>query len=99
MPEPALPIPHNPALKRLVSFRREYRDLLQRPMSGRLVLTTDQVHTEGGTSIFPAPVRVQVVDGVLALDLPPGTYTLTGQLWNPDEEQVSVEETVTVEEA
>lgn len=98
MPEPALPIPHDPLLKNLRPVRREYRDLLQRPMSGRLILT-GELPTDEGVTVSPAPVRVQVVDGVLALDLAPGSYALAGQLWGADEETMQVEETFTLEES
>lgn len=100
MPEPALPIPHNPALRSLRPVRREYRDLLQRPFSGSLTLRAVADYQEGATVVSSAPVKVPVVDGVLALDLPPGSYTLTGALWSKDEEQMQVEEQfTTVEES
>lgn len=92
MPEPALPIPHNPALRSLVPFRREYRDLLQRPFSGSLTLWAVADYQEGLTTVSSAPVKVPVTEGVLALDLPPGAYVLRGQLWSKDEEQMKVEE-------
>lgn len=96
MPEPALPIPPDPLLRNLRPVRRTYRDLLQRPMNGRLILN-GEVQAEEGVTVHPAPVRVQVVDGVLALDLAPGSYTLAGQLWGADEEQVEVSEAFEVE--
>lgn len=99
MPEPALPIPHDPALTGLVSFRREYRDLLQRPLAGHLTLRATRNYKEGRTVVGGSPVKVPVVEGVLALDIPPGEYVLRGNLWNRDEERMQVEEEFTIKEA
>lgn len=97
MPEKALPIPHNPVLRDTANLRREYKDLLQRPMSGSLSLEAVRNYQEGNTTVSKAPVKVPVVEGVLNLDLPPGDYLLTGKLWGVDESQMSVSEAFTVE--
>lgn len=99
MPVPALPIPHNPALRNTASVRREYRDLLQRPMSGSLTLEAVHNYIDGQTTISGAPVKVPVVEGVLSLDLPPGAYMLRGTLWGMDESQMTIGEEFTIEEA
>jgi hypothetical protein len=98
MPQRALPIPHNPALRTLETVVREYRDLLQRPLSGTLTLAAAAPFQEGRVTVSSAAVKVPVVDGVLALDLPPGSYVLRGQLWSKDEQQTPIEETFTVGE-
>lgn len=97
MPEKALPIPHNPALRGTYTVRREYKDLLQRPMSGFLFLSAGEDYQEGDTTVSRSPVKVPVVEGVLFLGLPPGSYELAGKLWGVDEGQMSVSEAFTVE--
>lgn len=98
MPQPALPIPHNPALQGTYTVRREYRDLLQRPMSGSLMLSAASDFQQGETTVSKAPVPVPVVEGVLDLALPPGRYELVGKLWGLDDSQMQVSESFTVGE-
>lgn len=79
MPTDALPQPW-PMPVGAATFRRVYRDALGRPMRGRITLTGTQRTDYGDTSILPAPVTVELVDGVAAADLPPDTYTWTADL-------------------
>lgn len=56
-------------------LRREYRDALGRPMTGRVIVTP----------YTGAVVEIPLVDGVLEADLPPGSYTLVAELTSPDQ--------------
>jgi hypothetical protein len=96
MPAPALPQPWHSHLPGSVAFRRVYRDALGRPMTGTVTLT-GQNHTEmGGAVIPPAPVAVEIVNGVVEVNLPPDTYTLTAALRTADGSRVSDSATVVV---
>lgn len=88
MPEnaPAAPLPGQaiPASRGGTQLRREYRDVLDRPMRGTVTIT-------------PAagpPVTVQLADGVLVCDLPPGAYSLTASLRTADGVRAYKSETV-----
>ncbi len=56
-------------------YRQEYRDTLDRPMSGRVTITVTG-RRDG--------VVVDLVDGVLDVSLPPNTYELYAQLRTVD---------------
>lgn len=96
MPQEALPIPHDPMNRSLIEFRREYRDLLQRPMKGRVTLTGSQSSSSGVRHVLPAPVTIELVDGLLDVRLPADTYTITADLWSVDDVQSRDEDTVTL---
>lgn len=92
MPVPALPVPPPRAARVLTAVRREYFDLLMRPMRGTLMLTAKEDHRTGEATISRAPVKAQVIEGILELALPPGVYALRGTLYTADEEQSAVAE-------
>lgn len=80
----------------LVHYRREYRDILGRPMRGKATIT-GQARTEaGGAVIVPATVAVGLINGVLEADLPPDTYTIAAALHTADGKRASDTETVTL---
>lgn len=64
----------------LVHLERAYRDLLGRPLSGTVTITGRARHASDGQVIPPLPVPVQLTDGLLSVDLPPDTYTLSASL-------------------
>lgn len=96
----ALPIepPPTPTLHGTgVALRREYRDILGRPLIGS-VTVTGQVKTEAGELfVLPAAIAVELVDGVLDINLPPDTYHLTAALRTHDGARIDDSATVTVE--
>jgi hypothetical protein len=87
MPVPALPIPPAPRPQDLVNLYRGYYDLLQRPMRGSVMITG----TNSGDS-----VKVDLVEGVLDLNLPADEYLLEAALWNVDGATSSRVESVTL---
>lgn len=68
-----------------VRYRRDYRDVLGRPLSGELVLTgTARTDADGRTTV-PVPVQVYLSDsGVLDVYLPPDRYTVREVLFTVD---------------
>jgi len=76
MPADALPVNSDPtaAPTSRVLLRRDYRDVLERPLRG-----TVTIQPADGPS-----VTVELVDGLLSRDLPPGTYTVTASLRTAD---------------
>ncbi len=84
MPDDALPQPWPTQAVHTARYRREYRDPLGRPMRGTLTISGATRTDTADVAIVPTPVNVTLVDGVLEADLPPGDYTLTGQLTNVD---------------
>lgn len=95
MPVNALPQSTAP-LAGAVRLRREYRDALGRPMTGRARITGAQRAQDGDVVTVAAPVVAPVLDGALAADLPPGTYVLHAQLSTVDGARVDDTETVTL---
>ena len=57
------------------SLRREYRDILGRPLSGVANIYLSDVSA--------TPVQVPVVDGVLDVNLMPGKYRLVAEVSPP----------------
>jgi hypothetical protein len=96
MPVRAQPIPPDPINTSLIPLRREYHDLLQRPMSGTVTITGSQASRAGTRNVLPEPVRVPLVNGVLDVLLPADTYTLVADLWSVDDVQSRDEDTVTL---
>lgn len=72
-----------------VHYRREYRDALGRPMRGRVTITGAARSEHDGVVTLPAPVVVDVADGILDVDLPPDTYTITAALRTRDGDRAS----------
>lgn len=96
MPADALPIPWETALEGTMHYRREYRDILGRAMRGQVTITgTERTDTDGGV-VLPAPVTVELVGGVLEVDLPPDTYRLSAALKTVDGVRVTDSDTVTL---
>lgn len=62
----------------MARWRRDYRDALGRPMSGQAVLYP----RSDGTS--PAPITVDIVDGVVDAALPSGTYNVAERTVSAD---------------
>lgn len=76
---------------------RVYADALSRPMRGQITLQ-GQTRTEvDGRVVLPAPVLVDLVDGVLDVTLPPDTYTLTAALRTVDGTRAQETASVVVE--
>lgn len=95
MPADALPQPH--AMNRgRVRLERTYRDPLGRTMHGsaRIAGATRTAH--GPLVVAGVPVTAQIVDGLLAVELPPGTYEVTADLLSADGERAREAETVTL---
>jgi hypothetical protein len=97
MPAPALPQPRNSAV--MVRYRRLYRDLLDRPMTGTVTLT-NATRVATADRVIPArtSVPVELVDGVLDVHLPPNTYRVVAQLRTADGEELTDQDTVTLDE-
>ena len=74
-PSEPLPYPGDTLPDGALSLRRDYVDILGRPMRGKVRIT--------GTS-GAAPVIVKVEGGVLEVALPPDTYTLDAELHTAD---------------
>jgi hypothetical protein len=79
-----------------VPYRRIYRDAIGRPLTGKVTLTGKTRHTVDGLVVVPAPVEVELVDGALAVDLPPDDYDLAAELRTADGRRVTDADTVTV---
>lgn len=84
MPADALPIPQPVRLPGSVHYRREYRDILGRPLSGSATITGTARTDTGGAVTVPAAVTVELVGGVLEVDLPPDAYTIAAALRTVD---------------
>lgn len=93
MPVNALPQSNAP-LPGASRLRREYRDALGRPLTGRVRITGAQRAQDGEAVIVPAPVNADVVAGVLDVELPAGSYTLTAALTTVDGNRADDTETV-----
>jgi hypothetical protein len=95
MPADALPVPWPTSLPGTVRYRREYRDVLGRAMRGTVTLTGSERRDAGGVVILPVSVTVELVDGVLEVDLPADTYHLSAALRTVDGKSAS--DTATLE--
>ena len=93
MPSPALPAPRPTGGR---PYQRAYRDMLGRPMSGQVTITGQTRHEDGDTVMMPVSVTVDLVDGVLAVHLPPDTYRLQATLRTVDGVRASDSTTVTL---
>jgi hypothetical protein len=93
MPADALPQSSAP-LPGATRLRREYRDALGRPMTGRVRITGAARSQDGTTVIVPAAVNADVAAGVLEVELPAGTYTLAATLTTVDGNRADDTETV-----
>lgn len=93
MPADALPQAASP-LTGALPLRREYRDALGRPMTGRVRITGAQRAQAGEAVTVPAAVNADVPAGVLDVALPPGTYTLAAALTTVDGNRADDTETV-----
>jgi len=97
MPDPALPQPWPEALPGRVAYRRVYRDALGRPMTGTATLTGKRGGRVGAIVVPPVTVTVQIVGGLLHVDLLPDHYTLTAALRTADGAKVTDRDEFTVE--
>jgi hypothetical protein len=80
MPADALPVPWAEPVPGAVTYRREYRDLLGRPLRGTVTITATTRADVDGHAVVAAPVSVELAGGVLAVSLLPGAYTLAADL-------------------
>ena len=85
----AAPTSRHATIAGTVRHRREYRDALGRAMTGTVKFTGSIRHEQGQQIVVPAGVDVQVVGGVLEVDLPPDTYAVRERLSAPDGDLVS----------
>lgn len=97
MPADALPEPWPTPLPGLIHYERDYRDVLNRPLTGSVRITGQSRAVHGDVVITPAAVTVNVgTGGKLAVDLPAGKYELAGSFHTVDGEPVQEKETVTL---
>lgn len=98
MPADALPEPRPMpvALPGAVPVRREYRDVLGRPMAGAVTVTPQSPADAAGVAVVAAPVKVELAGGVLAVSLPPGYYRLSADLRTADGATATSTGTLTV---
>lgn len=89
MPVDALPVAWGAGGPDTVTYRREYRDLLGRPMRGQVTVTGTTRWSSDQAVTLPAPVVVELVGGVLEVDLPPDTYSLVAALRTVDGERAN----------
>lgn len=94
MPVDALPEPWAVPLDGSVRLRREYRDVLGRPMRGTATITGTVKLEVGDRVVIPVSVDVELIAGVLEVDLPPDTYLVTAALWTADGARASDTATV-----
>jgi len=97
MPSNALPVSNSP-LPGTVRLRREYRDVIGRPMTGTVTLLGSSSHDIAGVKVLVAPAVVQLSGGVLEVNLPPDRYELTAQLKTVEGARLTEKETVTLAE-
>jgi hypothetical protein len=94
MPADALPQPWVVPLEGSVRLRREYRDVLGRPLRGTATITGTVEREAGGRVVIPASVEAELVDGVLEVYLPPDTYLVTADLRTANGARASYSTTV-----
>lgn len=97
MPMDALPIPPARAHEGAVRLHREYRDALGRPMAGQVRIAGAARSQDGHRVVVQAAVGVELVGGVLDVQLPPGDYALTATLTTVDGNRADDTETLTLE--
>jgi hypothetical protein len=97
MPDAALPIPRDAGLTGTVPLRREYRDVLGRPLAGSATVTGSTRLEDGDTVVPPVSVTVDIPAGVLELYLPPDIYTVVATLRTRDRQVFTDTDTVTLE--
>lgn len=98
MPADALPQPRpgTRILPGTAPYRRAWADPLGRPLRGKVVLTGQTRIEAGVLVVLPAPVTVELVDGVLDVILPCGPYRMAADLRTVDGAPVSDDGTFTV---
>lgn len=96
MPVDAKAAPWPEPLAALIHYRRDYRDVLGRPMRGTVTITGTARSDADGTVILPAPVTVELAAGVLEVDLPSDTYRIEAALRTVDGFRTSDTDTVTL---
>lgn len=96
MPVDAQPVPWPEPVSGEVQLRRVYLDALKRPLVGEVTISGNQRAASGGTVVVSADVRARLVDGVLDVSLPPGTYSLTATLRTVDGAPVTDKDEVTL---
>lgn len=97
MPVEAPVILPNVPLTGSVRCYREYRDVLGRPLTG-VVTITGQTRTEvGGQTVLPLPVLVEIVGGVLDVNLPPDTYSLVADLRTVEQARATDKATIVLD--
>jgi hypothetical protein len=97
MPADALPIPRVETVTAERNLRRVYLDALKRPLVGEVTISGSQRAAAGTTVVVPADVRARLVDGVLEVSLPAGTYSLAATLRTVDGVTVTDREDVTLD--
>lgn len=97
MPAEAMAYQQPTPLAGTVHYRREYRDILGRPMTGAVGITGTARSVNGEAVAIPAPVTVDLVGGVLEVDLPPDTYQLNANLRTADSLRATDVDTITLE--
>lgn len=98
MAVPARPIPNSPVDSSKIRLIRRFHDLAGRPLIGRTTITGTVVTQAGGSVIVPGASSVDLVDGVLDVQLPPDTYHLLTEAYSVDRIASTHEETVTLSE-
>jgi hypothetical protein len=84
MPRPALPVPRPVPPTGTHRHRREFRDALGTPLPGTATITGRQQHGNGEqVTLGAVPVAVDLVAGVLEVDLPADTYDIAVVLTPP----------------
>lgn len=96
MPADALPQPWPQPTTGLVRLERTYRDVLGRPLRGTVRITGAQRTADGATVTVGAPVNATVTDGLLAVNLPAGTYEIVAALTTVDGERARENDTITL---
>lgn len=75
------PYPAGVAVEGSASFTRTYVDGIGRPLSGKVTFTASAWTDFAGVSIAPSPVTVELApDGLVAVQLPLGTYAVAERL-------------------
>lgn len=95
-PEQPIAYPGDALLPGMSQLRRMYRDPLGRPMTGTATITGSARFADAEHVVLPAPVKVEIVDGLLAAYLSPGTYDVSAVLVSADGSRISDQETVTL---
>lgn len=80
-----------------VRLHREYRDVLGRPLRGKIRIDGAARAKAGESVTAAARVTVELVDGCLDVELPPGRYRLSSSdLRTVDGSQASEDDEVTL---